>query len=132
MIDTAFPTPVLTILAGGGGDAGEGSSIFLILMFGLLALFIFATWRRGRKMRDEARKANEGAVIGAEVVTAGGVVGRVVGRDDERQRITLEFSTGDRADFLLQAVQQITEPVEPEIEEPDSTDPTSTDDTDPR
>lgn len=120
------------MLAGDGGDAA-GTPIFMILMFGLLALFIFATWRRSRKMRDDVRKANEGAVLGAEVVTAGGVVGRVVHRDDERQRITLEFSTGDRADFLLQAVQQIIEPVEqaPETDRPD-TDPTAADDSDPR
>lgn len=104
----------------------------MILMFGLLGLFVFATWRRGRKMRDDARKANEGAVIGAEVVTAGGMVGRVVSRDDEKQRVTLVFSNGDQADFLLQAVQQVIEPVEPEIDEPDSTDPTAADDTDPR
>ena len=75
-----------------GGEAG-GSAIFMLLMFGLLALFIFATWRRNRKMREDVRQANEGAVLGAEVVTAGGIVGRVVGRDDERQRITLEFTS---------------------------------------
>lgn len=124
-----------------GGEAGEagGSAIFMLLMFGLLALFIFATWRRSRKMREDVRKANEGAVVGAEVVTAGGIVGRVVSRDDERQRITLEFSNGDRIDFLLQAVQQVVEPVpgqESDIDALDQdqtdTDPTAPDNSDPR
>ncbi|WP_157984032.1 preprotein translocase subunit YajC [Nesterenkonia muleiensis] len=140
MIDTALltPHPALTVLAGGDAAGGEGTPIFMILMFGLLALFIFATWRRSRKMREDVRKANEGAVLGAEVVTAGGIVGRVVHRDDERQRLTLEFSNGDRADFLLQAVQQIIEPVEQEpdvdqldTDQPDA-DPTAADDTDSR
>ncbi|TLP79540.1 preprotein translocase subunit YajC [Nesterenkonia sphaerica] len=121
-----------------GGEAG-GSAIFMLLMFGLLALFIFATWRRSRKMREDVRKANEGAVVGAEVVTAGGIVGRVVSRDDEHQRITLEFSHGDRMDFLLQAVQQVVEPAPGQRPETDVTeadqpdiDPTAPDSTDPR
>lgn len=121
-----------------GGEAG-GSAIFMLLMFGLLALFIFATWRRNRKMREDVRQANEGAVLGAEVVTAGGIVGRVVGRDDERQRITLEFTNGDRIDFLLQAVQQIVEPapgqqseIDPSEHDQTDTDPTAPDNSDPR
>lgn len=124
--------------AEGGGDAG-GSAIFMLLMFGLLALFIFATWRRNRKMRQDVQQANEGAVIGAEVVTAGGIVGHVVSRDDERQRITLEFTGGDRMDFLLQAVQQIIEPAPGQESGTDSmnqdqtdTDPTAPDNSDPR
>jgi preprotein translocase subunit YajC len=126
------------VAGGEGGEAG-GSAIFMLLMFGLLALFIFATWRRSRKMREDVRKANEGAVVGAEVVTAGGIVGHVVSRDDERQRITLEFSNGDRIDFLLQAVQQIVEPAPGQVSETDvmdhdqsDTDPTAPDNTDPR
>ncbi|GAA1817732.1 preprotein translocase subunit YajC [Nesterenkonia flava] len=82
----------------------------LLILFGILVLFMVLTFRRGKKMRDEQNNARAGAVIGAEVVTAGGLVGTVVGRDEERQRITLEFSTGDRADFLIGAVQQIIQP----------------------
>lgn len=82
----------------------------MLLMLGVLALLVFMTFRRGRKMRQAQQQAHTGAVIGAEVVTAGGVVGTVVARDEERQRITLEFSNGTRIDFLLAAVQQVTEP----------------------
>ncbi|RJN31284.1 preprotein translocase subunit YajC [Nesterenkonia natronophila] len=143
MIDSLTPhlstvTADVPIAGGEGGEAG-GSAIFMLLMFGLLAVFIFATWRRSRKMREDVRKANEGAVVGAEVVTAGGIVGHVVSRDDERQRITLEFSNGDRIDFLLQAVQQIVEPASGQVSETDmmdqdqsDTDPTAPDNTDPR
>ncbi len=134
-----FPVAANTPVAGGEGGEAGGSAIFMLLMFGLLALFIFATWRRSRKMREDVRKANEGAVVGAEVVTAGGIVGRVISRDDERQRITLEFSHGDRMDFLLQAVQQVIEP-DPDLAadidalDPDQTDtdPTAPDNSDPR
>nr|WP_232532875.1 preprotein translocase subunit YajC [Nesterenkonia alkaliphila] len=99
-------------------------------MFGILLLFIITTWRRSKKVRESAQQAHAGAVVGAEVVAGGGVVGRVVSRDEEKQRVTLEFSDGHRADFLLQAVVQVTEPA-PGHQEPD-TDPTAADGTEPK
>nr|WP_255727583.1 MULTISPECIES: preprotein translocase subunit YajC [unclassified Nesterenkonia] len=79
-------------------------------MIAILAIFMFLTFRRGKKMRDEQTKARGGAVVGAQVVTAGGMVGTVVSRDEEAQRLTLEFSSGDRVDFLIGAIQQVVEP----------------------
>ncbi|NLS08734.1 preprotein translocase subunit YajC [Nesterenkonia sp. MY13] len=94
----------------GGGDAGaEGSGFLMIIMLGILVLFIVMTFRRSRKLRQQQQQATSTAVVGAEVITAGGIIGKVVARDEERQRITLEFSNGDRMDFLLGAVQQVTE-----------------------
>ncbi|WP_300344799.1 preprotein translocase subunit YajC [Nesterenkonia sp.] len=106
MIDT-FLTQILA-----GGAAGEpaGGGLLLVVMFALLALLVFMTFRRNRKMRQAQQEAHSSAVIGAEVLTAGGVVGTVVARDEERQRVTLEFSNGDRVDFLLGAVQQVLTP----------------------
>lgn len=112
-----------------GEDFNPLTDPLLLVMFGLIALFMIFTLRRGRKMREAQRDAHSGAVVGAEVITAGGLVGTVVHRDEERQRITLEFSTGDRADFLLGAVQQVTEPApgQPGTHGPETTDPTSGD-----
>lgn len=104
------------ILAGGGGGEAAFNPIMLVL-FAILVLFMIMTFRRGKKMRNEQANARNGAVIGAEVVTAGGMVGTVVGRDEERQRVTLEFSNGDRVDFLLAAIQQVTEPTEAPVAE---------------
>lgn len=118
---------------GGNGEGeaqGGGSSIFLILMFGILLLFVITTWRRSKKVRENAQQAHAGAVVGAEVVAGGGMVGRVVSRDEEKQRVTLEFADGHRADFLLQAVVQVTEPA-PGQQEPD-VDPTAADGTEPK
>lgn len=101
----------LFVAQGDGGDAagGFGDPLLLILM-GMLALLIFFTFRRGRKMRQQQQEAHASAVVGAEVVMAGGVVGTVVSRDEEKQRVSLEFSNGDRVDFLLGAVQQVVTP----------------------
>lgn len=82
----------------------------MFVMLGMLALLIFMTFRRSRKARQSQQEAHTGAVVGAEVVTAGGMVGTIVSRDEETQRIVLEFSNGDRVDFLLVAVQQILTP----------------------
>ncbi|WP_146341693.1 preprotein translocase subunit YajC [Nesterenkonia sp. NBAIMH1] len=113
--------PLLTLLAGNGDPAGNAAGDpFIWIMLGLLVLFMVFTFRRGKKMRDKQQQAHAQATVGAEVVTAGGLVGTVVHRDEERQRLTLEFSSGNRADFLLGAVQQITEPAP--SESGDSTD----------
>ncbi|MGJ9371651.1 preprotein translocase subunit YajC [Nesterenkonia sp. CF4.4] len=95
--------------AEGGGDR-PALDPFLLIMIAILAVFMFLTFRRGKKMRDEQNKARGGAVVGAQVVTAGGMVGTVVSRDEEAQRVTLEFSSGDRVDFLIGAIQQVVEP----------------------
>ncbi len=114
---TEFPTSAQILAGGAGGEQAAFNPIMLIL-FAILVLFMIMTFRRGKKMRNEQANARNGAVIGAEVVTAGGMVGTVVGRDEERQRVTLEFSNGDRVDFLLAAIQQVTEPTAaPEADE---------------
>lgn len=99
----------MTLLAGGGGEAA-GFDPFLLIMFAIMVIFVIVIMRRGKKMRDKQLDAMTGAVIGAEVLLAGGVVGTVISRDEERRRVTVEFSSGDRVDFLLQAVQQVLEP----------------------
>lgn len=106
MIDT-FLTQIQA-----GNAAGEpaGGGILMIVMLGMLVLLVFMTFRRSRKARQAQQEAHAGALVGAEVVTAGGMVGTIVSRDEETQRVVLEFSNGDRVDFLLVAVQQILTP----------------------
>ncbi|MDO5492472.1 MAG: preprotein translocase subunit YajC [Nesterenkonia sp.] len=109
MTQTLDSVPATTLLTADGGTTG-GFDPFLLIMFAIMVIFVIVIMRRGKKMRDKQLDAMSGAVIGAEVLLAGGMVGTVVGRDEERQRLTVEFSSGDRVDFLLQAVQQVLEP----------------------
>ncbi|GAB3844722.1 preprotein translocase subunit YajC [Nesterenkonia populi] len=120
--------PLLTLIAENDGNGDPAGNVagdpFIWIMLGLLVLFMVFTFRRGKKMRDQQQQAHAQATVGAEVVTAGGIVGTVVHRDEERQRLTLEFSSGNRADFLLGAVQQILEPAASEqTEDPTDDDP---------
>ena len=112
VIDPLFSaqTADAQILAQGGGEAGGGGEIFMLILLGIMVLFMVMTFRRGKKMRDAQAAAVSGAVVGAEVMTAGGMIGTVVARDEERQRITLEFSSGDRADFQVGAGQHVIKP----------------------
>lgn len=98
------------VLAAEGTAATPGFDPLLLIMIAVLIIFMILTFRRGKKLRDEQSKARGGAIVGAQVVTAGGMVGTVVSRDEEAQRVTLEFSSGDRVDFLIGAIQQVVEP----------------------
>lgn len=110
--------PLTTLFTANGGGAA-GFDPFLLIMLAIMVIFVIVVMRRGKKMRDKQLDAMTGAVVGAEVLLAGGVVGTVVSRDEERRRVTVEFSSGDRVDFLLQAVQQVLEPAAtPQGEDP--------------
>lgn len=102
--------PYAQVSASGGTGSAPGFDPLLLIMIAILVIFMVLTFRRGKKLRDEQSKARGGAVVGAQVVTAGGMVGTVVSRDEEAQRVTLEFSSGDRVDFLIGAIQQVVEP----------------------
>ena len=117
-------TTAAQILAGGGGGAAGGGEFFMLALLGIMLIFMVMTFRRGKKMRDAQAAAVSSAVVGAEVMTAGGMIGTVVSRDEERQRLTLEFSSGDRADFQVAAVQHVIEPAVT-AEDPSTEDPTS-------
>ncbi|MBE1513529.1 preprotein translocase subunit YajC [Nesterenkonia halotolerans] len=102
--------PYAQVSASEGTGSAPGFDPLLLIMIAILVIFMVLTFRRGKKLRDEQSKARGGAVVGAQVVTAGGMVGTVVSRDEEAQRVTLEFSSGDRVDFLIGAIQQVVEP----------------------
>ncbi|GAB3178560.1 hypothetical protein GCM10027060_04610 [Nesterenkonia halophila] len=118
----ALTTSTQILAAGGAGGAG-GFDPFILIMIAILAIFMILTFRRGKKMKDAQAAAVSGAVVGAEVATAGGMVGTVVLRDEERQRVSLEFSSGDRVDVQLAAVQHVLTPApSPEAADEQSTD----------
>lgn len=109
VLPVVIDTHIFSIIAqgDGGSPAGGIGDPLLLILLGMLGLLVFLTFRRGRKMRRQQQEAHSSAVVGAEVVMAGGVVGTIVARDEEQQRVTLEFSNGDRVDFLIGAVQQV-------------------------
>ncbi|AWV97416.1 preprotein translocase subunit YajC [Arcticibacterium luteifluviistationis] len=74
-------------------DAGAGNYSFLILMAGMFAVMYFFMIRPQQKKQKEQKKMVDELKAGDDVVTAGGLHGKVISTDDE----TVTISTGGAA-----------------------------------
>ena len=95
-----------TAAAGAAGAAGAGSMLISLLPMVLIFVVFYFILIRPQKKRDkETAKMRSNLEIGDEVITIGGIIGRVVSLKDD----TLVIETGsDRSKirFLRSAIQQ--------------------------
>ena len=98
MIGTAFAQAT----GGAGGDAGMLSFLPIILMFVLL---YFLMIRPQMKRAKETKAMIEALQKGDEVVTAGGIVGRIAKMGD--QYLSLEIAPNTEISVQRAAVQMI-------------------------
>ncbi len=85
------------------GPSSGGNVWSLVLIFVVFILFFYFTAMRPQQKRQkEHRKLIEGLGIGDEVLTQGGIVGRVVRLND--QFIVIEASNGVELTLQRQAV----------------------------
>jgi preprotein translocase subunit YajC len=96
-------------LVGATKSSGSSSSILIFVVIG--AAFYFLIYRPQQKKQKAARSQSNEFVVGDEVVTAGGIVGRVLDITDDR--VTLETSVGASFVVLRPYVLRKLEPVEP-------------------
>src|SRR5664280_1638537 len=75
--------------------SGDSSTLIIIVLIG--AAFYFLIYRPQQKKQKAARAQGSAYAVGDEVVTAGGIVGRVLDITDDR--VTLETSV--RASFTV-------------------------------
>jgi len=54
-----------------------------IIMFAVLAVFVFLTWRNGRKRKAAAEEAKSAYVPGAEIMTTAGIYGTIKSIDGD-------------------------------------------------
>ena len=54
-----------------------------IIMFAVLAVFVFLTWRSGRKRKAAAEEAKSAYVPGAEIMTTAGIYGTIKSIDGD-------------------------------------------------
>jgi len=80
-------SPVLAFLAP-SGQQGGGTMIFVIQIVALLAIFWFLLLRPQRQQQKHHEELLKGLKRGDEVVTSGGIIGRIVHIKDDR--ITIE------------------------------------------
>jgi preprotein translocase subunit YajC len=91
------PAHAQTTAPAGGEQQGGGMS--LALMFLLFILFVyFAIWRPQNKREREMRSLLGGLAKGDEVVTAGGIVGRITKISDK----FITLAVGSNVEMLMQ------------------------------
>ncbi len=95
MIGTAYAQS-----AGGGGMGGEFMT--LLPMIGIFVVFYFLLIRPQQKRAKEQKAMMEALQKGDEVVTAGGIVGKVTKLDDNY--VTLQVSGGHEIGFQRNAI----------------------------
>ncbi len=74
---STISTILLQMQAGQEGSAG-GSISYLILMFALIGVMYFMMIRPQKKRQKEEQEMRSSLEIGDEIITIGGIVGRVV------------------------------------------------------
>lgn len=93
---------------------GQGNVTFLISLVLLVAIFYFLLIRPQQRRMRQQRELVEALTIGDEVITIGGLYGRIIEMDDES--VTVEISPGTRVRFVKNAIARR---LSPEIDEPD-------------
>ncbi|MCX6500449.1 MAG: preprotein translocase subunit YajC [Arthrobacter sp.] len=82
-----------------------------ILLFVMLAVFVFMMFRRNKKTQQQQAQLQSKFGPGVEVMTSFGLFGRIVEIDDAENKVVLELSPGNTATVHRQAVTKIVEPV---------------------
>lgn len=122
-VATAATLPVIAQQAQGGGG-----SLLMLFAFALLAVMLFLSFRKGKKMQQQQAQMRSTLAPGVEVMTGAGIFGTVVAVDAEAQRVTLETAPGTRMDVHLQGITTVVEPETAAAAAAPTTDPSRLDD----
>ena len=95
--------------AAGGGLGGIGGFIPLILIFGIM---YFLMIRPQQKKMKEHRAMVEALRKGDQIVTAGGLIGKVSKVKDENE-VEVEIATGVKARVVQSTIQSVLNKSEP-------------------
>ncbi len=107
---------MITLFPLAQGQPGAGNFGFLITLALMVGIFYFLLIRPQQRRARQQRQLVESLDVGDEVVTIGGIYGRIFEMDDET--VTLDVGSGTRVRFVKQAVaRKFVEEPEPEDEE---------------
>jgi len=115
-----FPSLITKVLAAEGEGGAAPSSIWptIIMLGALLLIFYFLILRPQRKRDKEAKNMRGSLSIGDEIVTIGGICGRITKLKDET--ITIQ-SAGSTLIFLKNSVASVTKPAKTKDDEEEET-----------
>ncbi len=106
----------------------------LVLLFGVLVVMIFFTWRSSRKRRADAEELQSSLVPGAEIMTQHGIFGTLISVDEDSNQAVVETTPGVLLRLHRQTISRVVpdETAEPEDEADEtSADPELADETAP-
>lgn len=81
---------------------GQGNVTFLISLVLLVAIFYFLLIRPQQRRMRQQRELVESLAVGDEVITIGGLFGRIMEMDEES--VTVEISPGTQVRFVKSAI----------------------------
>ena len=93
---------VLYAMAGGGGQGGQGApaagfdSTFIFMIIATFAIIYFLIMRPQQKQQKQHQAMLKAIQKGDEVVTAGGIYGKVMDINEEDNTIDLKVSEGTK------------------------------------
>lgn len=93
--------------AAGGSSSGGSNYTFLIILLVLLVGLFFLS-RRTQKRQKDAQSFRSNLTPGQDVMTASGMLGRIVEVDGDE--ITIESTPGTRSRWVRAAIAKIVEP----------------------
>ena len=93
---------------------GNQTVIMIVGIALLMVLMVLPQWQARRRQK----KQRESIQAGSEVMTIGGIIGKVIYIDRDENRARIEVSPGVEIEFLASAISQPLEPNE-SPEEPD-------------
>lgn len=85
---------------------GSNTSLFVILVLGVGAMFLLSRNQRKQQKAQQAFRAN--LAVGQQVMTGSGMFGEVVEVDGDE--ITIESTPGNRSRWLRAAIAKVIEP----------------------
>jgi len=101
-------TPALALLAA-PREGGSGMTIFMVQMMLIFAIFYFLLIRPQAKERERQDSMLKGIKKGDEVITAGGIIGKVV--HVEENRLTVRTGENTRITVERARVTQVIDPM---------------------
>lgn len=109
--------------------SNKSSSSSTLLLFILLFAAMYFLWLRPQRKKMQQRQIDQvrSIDVGDEVVTQSGIIGTVVGLDDDRAEI--QVSTGVVLTVVRAAIGRRVEPVVPESRSTDDLEPDSNEET---
>ena len=105
-----FVTPAFAQAAGGGGAAAITSFMPLILIFGIMYFLLI---RPQQKKLKEHKAMVTGLRRGDQVVTSGGLIGKVTRVDDQKSEIEVEIAPNVRVRVVRGTISQVVSKTEP-------------------